>query len=103
MRAAHPLTTRLLLKVLLSLKKPKQKLDSEVAMERPFLVFHLGHLGMDTKVRKYDTCATMYISKMTLTCLEFKGNRPRLPTAIPKPEPRLPVPCDRAAIVLHQG
>ncbi|XP_057687593.1 intermembrane lipid transfer protein VPS13C isoform X2 [Corythoichthys intestinalis] len=53
--------------VLLTLKK---KADGEV--ESPFLEFHLAHLGMDTKVRKYDTCATMYINKMMLSYLEFK-------------------------------
>ncbi|XP_077376530.1 intermembrane lipid transfer protein VPS13C isoform X2 [Festucalex cinctus] len=66
--------------ILLSLKKKKAAAaaaaaaDGEQAMESPFLVFHLGHLGMDTKVRKYDTCATTYINKMTLTCLEFKDS-----------------------------
>nr|XP_057944344.1 intermembrane lipid transfer protein VPS13C isoform X2 [Doryrhamphus excisus] len=54
--------------VLLTVKK---KNPSELK-ESPFLVFHLAHLGMDTKVRKYDTCATTYIKKMLLTCLEFK-------------------------------
>ncbi|XP_077419043.1 intermembrane lipid transfer protein VPS13C isoform X3 [Vanacampus margaritifer] len=60
--------------ILLSLKKKTKAADGELAVERPFLVFHLGHLGTDTKVRKYDTCATTYINKMTLTCLEFKDS-----------------------------
>ncbi|XP_061669454.1 intermembrane lipid transfer protein VPS13C isoform X3 [Syngnathoides biaculeatus] len=59
--------------VLLSLKKTR-KADSEVDAERPFLVFQVAHLGVDTKVRTYDTCATTYIKKMTLTCLEFKDS-----------------------------
>ncbi|XP_049573506.1 intermembrane lipid transfer protein VPS13C isoform X3 [Syngnathus scovelli] len=55
--------------VLLSLKK---KVDGKAAeMECPFLVFRLAHLGTDAKVRKHDTCATTYLSEMTLTCLEF--------------------------------
>ncbi|XP_054626113.1 intermembrane lipid transfer protein VPS13C isoform X2 [Dunckerocampus dactyliophorus] len=54
--------------VLLTVKKKKPSEQNE----SPFLVLHLGHLGMDTKVRKYDTCATTYIKKMLLTCLEFK-------------------------------
>ncbi|XP_051920113.1 intermembrane lipid transfer protein VPS13C isoform X3 [Hippocampus zosterae] len=60
--------------VLLSLKKPKREPDGRPETEGPFLVFHLGHLGMHTKVRKYDTCATTYISQMTLTSLEFKDS-----------------------------
>ncbi|XP_061878990.1 intermembrane lipid transfer protein VPS13C isoform X1 [Entelurus aequoreus] len=54
--------------VLLTVKKKKPGEQKE----SPFLVFTLAHLGVDTKVRKYDTCATTYIKKMLLTCLEFK-------------------------------
>uniref|UniRef100_A0A8D2ZU04 Vacuolar protein sorting-associated protein 13C n=1 Tax=Scophthalmus maximus TaxID=52904 RepID=A0A8D2ZU04_SCOMX len=53
--------------VLLTLKKPRD------GTETPFLVFHVAHLGIDTKVRKYDMCATTYINKITMKCLEFKG------------------------------
>uniref|UniRef100_A0A4W6CPA1 Vacuolar protein sorting 13 homolog C n=1 Tax=Lates calcarifer TaxID=8187 RepID=A0A4W6CPA1_LATCA len=53
--------------VLLTLKKPREQKES------PFLVFHVAHLGIDTKVRKYDMCATMYIKKIAMKCLEFKG------------------------------
>lgn len=56
-------------KVLLTLTKPGEHKES------PFLVFHVAHLGIDTKVRKYDLCATTYIRKVTLKCLEFKGER----------------------------
>ena len=55
------------LQVLLTLKKPREK------TETPFLVLHVAHLGIDTKVRKYDMCATTYIKKITMKCLEFKG------------------------------
>ncbi|XP_054866363.1 intermembrane lipid transfer protein VPS13C isoform X4 [Amphiprion ocellaris] len=51
--------------VLLTLKKPRQQ------TELPFLVFHVAHLGINTKVRKYDMCATTYINKITMKCLEF--------------------------------
>nr|XP_046254686.1 vacuolar protein sorting-associated protein 13C isoform X2 [Scatophagus argus] len=54
--------------VLLTLKKPQERKES------PFLVFHVAHLGIDTKVRKYDMCATTYINKITMTCLEFKDS-----------------------------
>ncbi|KAM7405560.1 hypothetical protein PAMP_000001 [Pampus punctatissimus] len=54
--------------VLLMLKKPREQ-------ESPFLVFHVGHLGINAKVRKYDMCATTYINKITMTCLEFKDSR----------------------------
>ncbi|XP_072321339.1 intermembrane lipid transfer protein VPS13C isoform X2 [Eucyclogobius newberryi] len=52
--------------VKLTLKKPK------VSVETPFLVLHAAQLGIDTKVRKYDTCATVYIREITMNCLEFK-------------------------------
>ncbi|XP_067454112.1 intermembrane lipid transfer protein VPS13C isoform X1 [Thunnus thynnus] len=54
--------------VLLTLKKPREQKES------PFLVFHIAHLGIDTKVRKYDMCATTYINKITMKCLEFKDS-----------------------------
>uniref|UniRef100_UPI0037E99E70 intermembrane lipid transfer protein VPS13C n=1 Tax=Semicossyphus pulcher TaxID=241346 RepID=UPI0037E99E70 len=54
--------------VLLTLKKPKEHKES------PFLVFHVAQLGIDTKVRKYDMCATTYIKKITMKCLEFKDS-----------------------------
>ncbi|XP_039984071.1 vacuolar protein sorting-associated protein 13C [Xiphias gladius] len=54
--------------VLLTLKKPREQKES------PFLVFHVAHLGIDTKVRKYEMCATMYINKITMRCLEFKDS-----------------------------
>ncbi|XP_034470795.1 vacuolar protein sorting-associated protein 13C isoform X1 [Hippoglossus hippoglossus] len=54
--------------VLLTLKKPREK------TETPFLVLHVAQLGIDTKVRKYDMCATTYIKKITMKCLEFKDS-----------------------------
>ncbi|XP_062245681.1 intermembrane lipid transfer protein VPS13C isoform X2 [Platichthys flesus] len=54
--------------VLLTLKKPREK------TETPFLVLHAAHLGIDTKVRKYDMCASTYIKKITMKCLEFKDS-----------------------------
>ncbi|XP_076012416.1 intermembrane lipid transfer protein VPS13C isoform X2 [Genypterus blacodes] len=51
--------------VALMLKKPREQ------KEVPFLIFHVAHLGIDTKVRKYDMCATTYIKKITMQCLEF--------------------------------
>uniref|UniRef100_A0A8C3A3N4 Vacuolar protein sorting 13 homolog C n=1 Tax=Cyclopterus lumpus TaxID=8103 RepID=A0A8C3A3N4_CYCLU len=50
--------------VLLTLKKPREQEES------PFLVFHVAHLGINTKVRKYDTCATTFINKITMKCLD---------------------------------
>jgi len=61
--------TFVLLKVLLTLKKPKGQ------EEAPFLVFHAAHLGTNAKVRRYDTCATTFIKKISVRCLEFKGQR----------------------------
>ncbi|XP_051234052.1 intermembrane lipid transfer protein VPS13C isoform X4 [Dicentrarchus labrax] len=54
--------------VLLTLKKPREQ------KELPFLVLHVAHLGIDTKVRKYDMCATTYINKITMKCLEFNDS-----------------------------
>ncbi|XP_044053106.1 vacuolar protein sorting-associated protein 13C isoform X3 [Siniperca chuatsi] len=54
--------------VLLTLKKPREQ------KEAPFLVFHIAHMGIDTIVRKYDMCATTYINKITMKCLEFKDS-----------------------------
>ncbi|XP_056226494.1 intermembrane lipid transfer protein VPS13C isoform X5 [Seriola aureovittata] len=54
--------------VLLTLKKPIEQKES------PFLLFHIAHLGIDTKVRKYDMCATTYINKITMKCLEFNDS-----------------------------
>uniref|UniRef100_A0A3B4TYL0 Vacuolar protein sorting 13 homolog C n=1 Tax=Seriola dumerili TaxID=41447 RepID=A0A3B4TYL0_SERDU len=54
--------------VLLTLKKPIEQKES------PFLLFHIAHLGIDTKVRKYDMCATTYINKITMKCLEFNSS-----------------------------
>ncbi|XP_026233856.1 vacuolar protein sorting-associated protein 13C isoform X2 [Anabas testudineus] len=51
--------------VVLALNKPREKKES------PFLVFHVANLGIDTKLRKYDMCATTYIKKITMKCLEF--------------------------------
>lgn len=56
-----------LLKALLTLKKFKEQ------EEFPFLVFHVSHLGIDIKVRKFDMCATTYIKEVTMKSLEFKG------------------------------
>uniref|UniRef100_A0A3P9AR25 Vacuolar protein sorting 13 homolog C n=1 Tax=Maylandia zebra TaxID=106582 RepID=A0A3P9AR25_9CICH len=46
--------------VLLTLKKPKEQKES------PFLVFHVAHMGINTKVRKYDMSAATYIRKIAL-------------------------------------
>ncbi|XP_026157018.1 vacuolar protein sorting-associated protein 13C isoform X2 [Mastacembelus armatus] len=54
--------------VLLTLKKPREQKES------PFLVFHVAHLGIDTELRKYDMCATTFIKKITMSCLEFKDS-----------------------------
>ncbi|XP_036950284.1 vacuolar protein sorting-associated protein 13C isoform X4 [Acanthopagrus latus] len=54
--------------VLLTLKKPREQKES------PFLVFQVAQLGIDTRVRKYDMCATTYINKITMKCLEFKDS-----------------------------
>lgn len=56
-----------LLKALLTLKKFKEQ------EEFPFLVFHVSHLGIDIRVRKFDLCATTYIKEVTMKSLEFKG------------------------------
>ncbi|KAL6113696.1 vps13c [Pungitius sinensis] len=54
--------------LLLTLKKPGEPEDS------PFLVFHVAQLGINTKVRKYDMCATTFVNKVTMKCLEFKDS-----------------------------
>ncbi|KAG9352350.1 hypothetical protein JZ751_020763 [Albula glossodonta] len=54
--------------VVLKLKKPQNK------TEFPFLVLHIAHLGIDTRVRKFDMCASTYIKKITMKCLEFKDS-----------------------------
>lgn len=59
--------TDLFFKVLLRLKKPRGEQES------PFLVLHVAQLGIDTKVRKYDMCASTYIKQITMKCLEFTG------------------------------
>ncbi|XP_067348723.1 intermembrane lipid transfer protein VPS13C isoform X2 [Channa argus] len=51
--------------VLLTLNKPR-------GTDSAFLVFHVAQLGIDTELRKYDMCATTYIKKITMKCLEFK-------------------------------
>ncbi|KAM6980546.1 intermembrane lipid transfer protein VPS13C [Aplochiton taeniatus] len=51
--------------VVLKLTKPRDQ------KECPFLVLHAANLGIDTKVRKYDMCATTYIKKIAMKCLEF--------------------------------
>ncbi|XP_010781805.1 vacuolar protein sorting-associated protein 13C-like, partial [Notothenia coriiceps] len=50
--------------VLLTLKK------QEVA----FLVFQAAQLGINTKVRKFDTVATTFINQISLSCPEFKDS-----------------------------
>ncbi|KAM6942753.1 intermembrane lipid transfer protein VPS13C [Xenentodon cancila] len=55
-------------KVLLTLKKPREQ------KEWPFLVFQVSHLGINTKLRKYDLCATTYINKVSMKSLEFKDS-----------------------------
>ncbi|XP_024911459.1 vacuolar protein sorting-associated protein 13C [Cynoglossus semilaevis] len=52
--------------VRLTLKKLREQQDS------PFLVFLMAQLGIDTKVRKFDMCATTYIKSISMMCLEFK-------------------------------
>uniref|UniRef100_A0A8C4ZUL9 Vacuolar protein sorting 13 homolog C n=1 Tax=Gadus morhua TaxID=8049 RepID=A0A8C4ZUL9_GADMO len=44
---------------------------SQEQKEKAFLVFHMAQLGIDTKVRKSDMCATTYIKKISMKCLEF--------------------------------
>ena len=55
------------LQVVLKLQKTREE------KENPFLVLHVAHLGINTKVRKYDMDATTYIKKITMKCLEFAG------------------------------
>ncbi|XP_043958536.1 vacuolar protein sorting-associated protein 13C isoform X2 [Gambusia affinis] len=52
--------------VLLSLKKRSDQ------REAPFLVFQLDQLGIHTKVRRFDLCATTYIRQVSMKSLEFK-------------------------------
>ncbi|XP_053190317.1 intermembrane lipid transfer protein VPS13C [Scomber japonicus] len=40
----------------------------------PFLDLHVSHLGIDTKVRKYDMCSTAYIRQISMKSLEFKDS-----------------------------
>ncbi|XP_056463865.1 intermembrane lipid transfer protein VPS13C isoform X2 [Gadus chalcogrammus] len=47
---------------------------SQEQKEKAFLVFHMAQLGIDTKVRKSDMCATAYIKKISMKCLEFTGS-----------------------------
>lgn len=54
-------------KALLTLKKLRER------EEFPFLVFHVTHVGIDIRVRKFDMCATTYIKEVTMKSLEFKG------------------------------
>ncbi|KAJ8247516.1 hypothetical protein GJAV_G00247290 [Gymnothorax javanicus] len=51
--------------VVLKLKK------TQAQKESTFLVLHAGNLGIDTRVRKYDMCASTYIKKISMKCLEF--------------------------------
>lgn len=53
------------------LKKPREKKES------PFLALYVVNLGIDTKVRKYDLCATSYIKKIIMKSLEFQGQSHR--------------------------
>ncbi|XP_035272648.1 vacuolar protein sorting-associated protein 13C isoform X5 [Anguilla anguilla] len=54
--------------VVLTLKKARDETES------PFLVLHAAHLGIDTRVRQYDMCASTYIKKITMKCLEFSDS-----------------------------
>ncbi|CAK6982133.1 vacuolar protein sorting-associated protein 13C isoform X1 [Scomber scombrus] len=54
--------------VILTLKKLTDQ------REAPFLVLQVAHLGINTKVRKYDMCATTYIRKISMKSLEFKDS-----------------------------
>ncbi|XP_061103082.1 intermembrane lipid transfer protein VPS13C isoform X2 [Conger conger] len=54
--------------VVLKLKKAQNQ------TECPFLVLHAANLGIDTRVRKYDMCASTYIKKITMKCLEFSDS-----------------------------
>ncbi|KAF6721023.1 Vacuolar protein sorting-associated protein 13C [Oryzias melastigma] len=51
--------------VVLTLKRLKMQEDV------PFLVFQLAQLGINTSVHKHDMCATAFIHKVSLKCLEF--------------------------------
>ncbi|KAJ3592882.1 hypothetical protein NHX12_005220, partial [Muraenolepis orangiensis] len=39
--------------------------------ESAFLVLHMSQLGIDTRVRRSDLCATTYIKNISMKCLEF--------------------------------
>ncbi|XP_061592670.1 intermembrane lipid transfer protein VPS13C isoform X5 [Cololabis saira] len=54
--------------VLLTLKKPREE------REWPFLLFQASQLGINTKLRKYDMCATTYVNKVSMKSLEFKDS-----------------------------
>ena len=56
-----------MLKVVVKLTKSQEQ------KEKAFLVFLMAHMGIDTKVRKSDMCATTYIKKISMKCLEFTG------------------------------
>uniref|UniRef100_A0A3B3WSN0 Vacuolar protein sorting 13 homolog C n=1 Tax=Poecilia mexicana TaxID=48701 RepID=A0A3B3WSN0_9TELE len=47
----------------------KERLDQQ---EAPFLVLQLDQLGIHTKVRMFDLCATTYIRRVSMKSLEFK-------------------------------
>ncbi|KAL4641944.1 vacuolar protein sorting-associated protein 13C isoform X1 [Arapaima gigas] len=51
--------------VVLKLKKIRNQ------KECPFLILYVDHVGIDTRMRQYDMCASTYIKKITLKCLEF--------------------------------
>ncbi|KAF3832058.1 hypothetical protein F7725_025723 [Dissostichus mawsoni] len=59
--------------VLLTLKK------QEVA----FLVFQAAQLGINTKVRKFDTVATTFINQISLSCPEFKEMKAQTEHSLP--------------------
>uniref|UniRef100_A0A3B3DS88 Vacuolar protein sorting 13 homolog C n=1 Tax=Oryzias melastigma TaxID=30732 RepID=A0A3B3DS88_ORYME len=54
--------------VVLTLKRLKMQEDV------PFLVFQLAQLGINTSVHKHDMCATAFIHKVSLKCLEFPSS-----------------------------
>ncbi|XP_015199108.2 intermembrane lipid transfer protein VPS13C isoform X2 [Lepisosteus oculatus] len=51
--------------VLVKLKKRKNQ------KECPFLVLQVSQVGIETKIRNYDMCATTYLRKISMKCLEF--------------------------------
>ncbi|KAG7468238.1 hypothetical protein MATL_G00140800 [Megalops atlanticus] len=54
--------------VVVTLKKPRNQ------KECPFLVLQVSQLGINTRVCKYDMCASTYIRKISMKCLEFKDS-----------------------------